>query len=152
MSVWANFALVLWSTNTVWYLYSFWVLFVLHEVQLDNNSCYCTIRNIWNKKRKKFLKTSLFNEKWILTTAVEESLHTDAKHVPLCCALGYALQIEGILVKRQPVGQLCLCLQRANVVTLLVHTLLNLTNAYKHWSTKTVKKKPSSGGGRKLYS
>ena len=31
---------VLWSTNTAWYLYSFWALFVLYEVQLDNNSCY----------------------------------------------------------------------------------------------------------------
>ena len=103
-------------------------------------------------KRKKILKTSLFNEKWTLTTAVEESLHTNAKYVPLGCALGYALQIEGILVKRQPAGQLCLCLQRANVLTLLVHTLLNLTNAYKHWSTKTVKNRPSSGGGRKLCS
>jgi len=28
---------VLLSTNTKWYLYSFWALFVLHEVQLDNN-------------------------------------------------------------------------------------------------------------------
>ena len=26
----------LWSTNTAWCLYSFWVLFLLYEVQLDN--------------------------------------------------------------------------------------------------------------------
>ena len=28
--------LVPWSTNAAWYLYSFWALFVLYEVQLDN--------------------------------------------------------------------------------------------------------------------
>ena len=31
---------VLWSTNTAWYLYSFWALFVLYEVQLDNKYWY----------------------------------------------------------------------------------------------------------------
>ena len=31
---------VLWSTNTAWYLYSFWALFVLYEVQLDNKVTY----------------------------------------------------------------------------------------------------------------
>ena len=29
---------VLWSTNAAWYLYSFWALFVLYEVQLDNKA------------------------------------------------------------------------------------------------------------------
>ena len=28
---------VFWSSNTAWYLYSFWALFVLYEEQLDNN-------------------------------------------------------------------------------------------------------------------
>ena len=32
--------MVLWSTNTAWYLYSFWALLVLYEVQLDNKEIY----------------------------------------------------------------------------------------------------------------
>ena len=34
---------VLWSTNTAWYLYSFWALFVLYEVQLDNKFVYLSL-------------------------------------------------------------------------------------------------------------
>ena len=34
---------VLWSTNTAWYFYSFWALFVLYKVQLDNKVQYSTV-------------------------------------------------------------------------------------------------------------
>ena len=55
---------VLWSTNTALYLYSFWALFVLYEVQLDNKCYYYSINVIIKTRTLCFVYNNLMTLLW----------------------------------------------------------------------------------------